>query len=207
MAIQAYVTAACNKDLSDRPSETSGDPPALHKVSAGGGITVQQSCGLIFYEVFTPEYVSQFARDICGITVEKIDDNCSKRFLDMFFARLGERYVGADWNAVTQHCRAYPLGCTNALQIEQQLVESHNAGVRAWYDNESQLAHAQARYQAAERAQLAAQQQELAERRSAERRRAFFEAMSAMGKAMAPPPTVSCTSNSVGSTTYTNCRQ
>jgi hypothetical protein len=186
MAIQAYVTPTCNKQLSDAPSE-SGDPPALHQVSAGGGITVRQSCGLIYHEVFTPEYTSRFARDVCGITDEKIDDNCSKQFMDMFFARLGERYVGADWNAVAQHCRAYPLECTSALEIEQQLVKSHNAGVRAWYDNESQLALAQARYQAAQQAQLAAQQQELAERRSVARRRAFFEAMGAMGKAMAPP--------------------
>lgn len=173
----------------------------------GAGVVVTQGCGLVYYEVFTPDYIATFARDVCLLREnEKVNEECAKRFIDMFFARLGERYDAADWSAVDRHCRAYPIECNDALKTERQLVASHNAGVRAWYMAASQLAIAQARYQAAQAAEAEARQQELEEQRSAERRRVFFQALSNIAGAMAPPPSITCNSNTFGSTTTTTCR-
>lgn len=208
-ALRAYVTETCTRMHSDvgAAGKGGGDPPASHHVNAGGGVTVQQGCGLVYFEVFASEHIQRFSRDVCRLRDdEKLNEDCSRRFIDMFFARLSERYDAADWSAVDRHCRAYPLECNEALKIERQLVASHNAGVRAWYASASQLAIAQARYQAAEVARAEAQQQELSARRSAERRRNFFLGLSAVAGALTPPPSLRCTSNSFGTSTYTNCR-
>jgi hypothetical protein len=173
-ALRAYVTEDCTTSGSTTNATNGwGDAPSSHEVNAGGGVVVRQGCGLVYFEVFTPQYVAAFARDVCSLPPDaKLDEPCSKRFIDMFFARLSERYDAADWSAVDQHCRAYPLDCNDSLKLERQLE---------------------------------ARQQEIEEQRSAERRRAFFQGISAMGAAMAPPPTINCTSNTLGSTTFTNC--
>lgn len=150
--------------------------------------------------------MSRFAREICGLESDTLDEACNERFAEMFIARLSECYASAKWTAVMQRCTAYPFECNSAVAIERQLLASHNAGIEAWYLGAVRYAHA--RQQAwAEQQQVA--QQRIAAERAADRRRFwgnFSNALGAMSQAMAPPPSVRCTSNQVGSTTYTNCR-
>lgn len=197
-ATGAYVVERCNLHAgTDTPTE--GDPPSVHVVDAGGGVEVKQACGLVAYEVYTPVYAARFKHEVCGLAEDApMSDDCSKRFSDMFIARLSERYASANWTAVSQHCTAYPFECNTPLAIERQLLASHNAGIQAWYAGA--VAYVQARQQAYAQQQAEMQAQAVEQHR--EERRRFWanvgNAMSAMGKAMQPPPSVNCTSNTYG---------
>lgn len=203
-ATGAYVAERCKRrKLTETP--TDGDPPRIHRVDAGGA-EVRQACGLVAHEVYTTEFTARFAREICGLESDTLDDACSKRFSEMFIARLSERYASANWAAVSRRCNAYPFECNSPVAIERHLLASHNAGIEAWYIGA--VRYAQARQQAAYAQALVAQQR-LAEERREERRRFWgnvSNALGAMGQAMAPAPSVNCTSNQVGTMTYTNCR-
>jgi len=206
-ATGAYVVEKCRRPhkSSDVPADQPPDPPGVHVVDAGGGVEVRQACGLVANEVYAPGYVSRFAHEVCGLNDDKLDDACNKRFTDMFIARLSERYASASWSAVSQHCTAYPLECNTPIAIERNLLASHNAGIQAWYSGA--VAYAQARQQAYFQQEAAAQAQAVEEHR--EERRRFWanvgNAVSAMGQAMAPPPSINCTSNTFGTMTTTNC--
>lgn len=167
---------------------------------------MRQACGLVAYEVYTPTYLARFAHEICGQSDDNLDAACSKRFTDMFVARLSERYASANWAAVSQHCAAYPLECNTPLAIERQLLASHNAGIQSWYAGA--VAYAQARQEAQYEQEREAQARQA--ERSREDRRQFWmnfgNAMGAAGQAMQPTPSVSCTSNTYGTTTTTRCQ-
>lgn len=206
-ATQTYVAESCEDR--DTPGDEPADPPSKHRVDVGS-VKVEQPCGLVFNEVFAKDYIANFTRAICGSTDGKLTEECSKRFVDMFMARLSERYTGADWAAVNQKCTAYPLECNDGRSLERLLIASHNGGVQAWYFRSIEIARTNAyRAQEAARAadQLVVQQQQ---ERDAERRRAVFQVMGAalqgLVQARAPAPTIQCTSNTVGTSTYTNCR-
>ncbi len=201
-------------DASDASSDPKpiklGDPPSTHVIDAGGGVMVKQHCGLVFNEIASPELFADFVRGVCHSFDGTVTTECSAKFMDMFIARLGERYIAADWSAISLKCRAYPLGCQQPIAVERIVLESHNAGVRAWYTKSTQEVYANIARQNAEAAQIAAEQARATEQRSAEKRRAVLQAIGAglqgMGQAMAPPPTVHCTSMTIGNTTNTNCR-
>ena len=163
----------------------SADPPSTHEVALGSAQVLQQ-CGLIYNEVYVPAFQARFAREICGSADGTADDACAKRFVDMFFARLSDRYPLTDWNEVNRKCTAYPLDCRDGLGIERIVLASHNAGVRAKLER----ARADAR-----------QAEEEEEARASERRRqavrTFLQSLN--------PPTVRCTSNTYGNTTQTTC--
>ena len=155
--------------------------------------------------MFSGAYLANFAHAVCGLTEEKLTEACSKRFIEMFVARLSERYTGADWTRVNQRCKAYPLECNDGRALERLLLASHNFGVRTWYYQAVEFARTNAyRAQAAaQAADLQAQERRAEERR--ERARAIGAALQGIGQALSPP-SVNCTSNTFGSTTYTNCR-
>jgi hypothetical protein len=211
-ATGAYVVERCNRHSgADAPTE--GDPPSIHVVDAGGGIEVRQACGLITYELYTPAYALRFKHEVCGIADDgPMSDECSKRFSDMFIARLSERYASANWTAVSQHCTAYPLECNTPLGIERNLLASHNAGIQAWYAGA--VAYVQARQQVYAQQEAQAQAQAVEEHREERRRfwRGVGNALSAMGQAAAQQPQqvnvhvqANCTSNTYAGTTSTNC--
>jgi hypothetical protein len=201
-AARAFVAESCR--VGDVPEKPMGDPPSLHTVDVGSS-RVEQSCGLVFNEVFDGAYIANFAKVVCGLANEKLTNECSKRFLEMYVARLAERYTGADWAAVNQKCTAYPIECRDGRALERLLLASHNAGVQGWYYQAAEAARANAyRAQAAaQAADLQAQEQRAEQRR--ERARAIGAALQTMGQALSPP-TIQCTSNTVGTSTYTNCR-
>jgi hypothetical protein len=201
-AAQAFVAESCRDG--DVPRGSPSEPPSKHTVDVGS-TKVDQPCGLVFNEVFDSAYTANFARVVCGLNEEKLTDACSKRFIEMYMARLSERYPGADWASVNQKCTAYPLECRDGRALERLLLASHNVGIQAWYYQAVEFARANAY-----RAQAAAQAAELQiqERRAEERRekaRAMGAALQGLGDALSPP-TIRCTSNTVGSSTYTNCR-
>jgi hypothetical protein len=206
-AARAFVAETCR--TSDAPEKPIGEPPSVHTVDVGSA-KVEQSCGLVFNEVFDRAYIANFAKVVCGLPGEKLSDDCSKRFVEMYMARLAERYTGADWAAVNRKCTAYPLECHDSFALERLLLASHNLSIQAWYYQAVEFARANA-YRANQEAlaanQLLVQQQR---ERDADERRRVFEVMAAglhgLVRARATPPTINCTSNTVGSSTYTNCR-
>jgi hypothetical protein len=201
-ATGAYVGERCNRQSgSDALSE--GDPPGVRVVDAGGGLEVRQACGLVAYEIYTPTYVQRFKHEVCGLADDAaMSDECTKRFTDMFIARLSERYASANWTAVSQHCTAYPLDCNTPVAIERNLLAAHNAGVQAWYAGA--VAYVQARQQAYYQQEAAAQAQAVEEHR--EERRRFWGNVGRAMAAMVPPPSISCTSNTFGTMTTTRCQ-
>jgi hypothetical protein len=101
--------------------------------------------------------------------------HCNSRFWTMAWARIVERYTWADFNAVQIHCQGYPDDCTTLRNIELRIKDSD------------------ATRRAAAQAQI-----------DAEQRRAVAQALADYGKSL-QSRNVSCTSNTIGSSTYTHC--
>lgn len=198
--MRTYVAESCDVGSDSAAPGTLNSPPSKHVVRVGV-TAVDQACGLVVYEIFTPEHMAAFARDICGAADGTISDECSKRFIDMFMARLAERYTAVDWSAVNQKCRAYPLECKDSVAVERLLLAAHNVGVQAWYQEALQAARMNA-YRAAQETQLAYQRTEqMREAEHRERRQRIGAALEAMGKALEPKPVIRCTSTTSGQAT------
>lgn len=199
---RAFIAEDCANNGA-RPS--AGDPPATHRVDVGSD-KVDQHCGLVFNEVFSDRYVAAFTREVCGATDGVATEACSERLVKTYVARLSERYAGADWVAVNNKCTAYPIECRDGRALERILLASHNASVLAWHDQAVYSARLGA-YRAQADAQ-AADNQATARGEAEDRARAqgIGAAMQTLGKSLAPPPTINCTSNAVGASTVTTCR-
>lgn len=183
-AVSHMVAATCQaeKGPPGRPSF-----PAMQRVHAGAAI-VQQPCGLVVAELSTDASLNRFVTAVCpGVA----PDECSKRFVQMFLARLGERYPYANWQVITQHCEAYPVDCRQWLTLESWVLESHNATLIRWAQDSYRVRNAQA-----------AAQLEAIHREESQRASAFLAAV-ANGLS---PPQVRCTSTMMGAVVDTTCR-
>ena len=139
-------------------------------------------------ELTSEEYVLKFREVVCGgdpKTFEKWPktkhEGCVRKYRDTFLAKLAEKYPATAWQEVSNWCTANPIDCVNWEKIEDAV--SNNEDI--------QIGRAKSR-------------------REAERRQKNAQAVAAIlkgiGDGMAGRRDVSCTSNQVGSTTYTNCR-
>ena len=117
-AIAAMVDPACTPG--QRPS-----PPAIH-VARWNNVSVNQGCGLVSDEVLTQASHAEFVDKVCA---GQDGDDCSKRFIAMFVARLGERYTLADWQFVSNKCTAHPIECQTWRNVELWALDSHNTAV------------------------------------------------------------------------------
>ena len=218
-ANEAFVDESCHPHtasvvqgapgLTPQTADQLGDPPSMHEIDAGAGVMVKQPCGLVINEIASPNLFADFVREICGSVAGSVSEDCSKRFIDMFFARLGERYVATDWAAVDLRCRAHPFDCRRPVDIERIILDSHNAGVRAWYMRTAEAARANVALQNVQAAQQAMAQAAAEHERQAERRRSVLRVIAAglhgFDQAATPPPAINCTSNTLGNTTSTTC--
>ena len=76
---------------------------------------VRQRCGLILNEIATADYWARFVESLCA---GQADDQCRRKFNEMFAARMSERYTMANSAALETHCRAYPIECTDMRTVE-----------------------------------------------------------------------------------------
>jgi hypothetical protein len=183
-ALRKLITASCSED------KASQDSPSMRRVRYGDTVLVQ-ACGMITVEVLAEVKVQQFTGEVCG---GQDGPECGAKLWDMFIARLGERYVFADWKKVTTKCRAHPIECKTWSSIELWAMDSHNDGVKQWASEE--FDETNKRYAA---------EFERAYAEESERRQRIGDAFAAMGKAIAPPPRINCTANTYGTTTTMNC--
>lgn len=149
----------------------------------------EQPCGLVVNEVRSPAYKAEFFEKVCG----RMDDaSCADKYERTFIARLAERYVAADLNAVSTRCTAHPIDCANMAALELWVLESHNNARRAQYDQ--MLSEATSIYQ---------QDQSTY---AANARAANAAAWQAVADSFKPPPQINCTSTTYGTTTNTRCQ-
>jgi hypothetical protein len=174
-AVAAMVDLRCNgKDA----------PPGTHVKH-----NVKQRCGLIFNEIANVEYWKSFTGSLCA---GQADEACGRRFMEMFAARMSERYPEADGNALRTHCRAYPIECMDMRTVERWALSSHNVAIEARYKQRLQ------ELQVGERIR--------AEAEAAESRQAVANALAAFAEAFQPPPSITCTTTAFGSMSTTSCR-
>jgi hypothetical protein len=188
MALAKLISPDCTE------SPPTPEPPGTRPFKVGER-TGMQPCGLVAAEILAPNELTRFVDGMCA---GREDATCDQRLLETFMARLRERYVFADWTAVDNKCTAHPLDCRQWLQVELWAIDSHNEGVVDW--NKRTLQQTNDRY-AAEFERAYAEEAEHRQRIGA----ALGAFSSAMSSAMAPTPTVHCTSNTVGITTTTSC--
>ena len=105
-------------------------PPSVHLVEPSSSIydhpPLEEPCGLVANEVATAAYTTRFADALCGGVV---DQACTQKFSEMFFARLTERYKRADFGMLSLRCKAHPIECANIREFEIWTLTSHNEGV------------------------------------------------------------------------------
>lgn len=87
-------------------------------------------------EVNTKENIDTFIKEICNNVK---NDECTKKFNDMFFARLEKFYPLVNWAILNTDCKAYPMDCKDHFSIEIMVIKSHNRTV----ENEKQRSIAQ----------------------------------------------------------------
>lgn len=183
LAVSKLVMPECN-NAKRAPGDYS--PPSTHQVQSGT-MTVSQPCGLISVEMMSDLELTKLVATLCtGISQAA----CGNRVQETFFARLRERYGFTDWAAVSNRCTAYPIDC-KWMNIELWAIESHNAAVVQWAQQSYRQTNE--RYQEEFDKAYAAEEEQ--------RRRA----LSAFATAITPPPSVQCTSSTIGTTTTTNC--
>lgn len=186
-ADQHFVTYQCN-------GAESG--PSMHD---------GMQCGLILNEITAPEYMATFTSQVCG-GVD--DDACKTRHHDMFVARVEERYPYADYDAVARHCKAWPLKCQSARDLELNVLISHNRGVS--YAANQRLAELQAQEQqayeqAAEQRRVSEEAERAAEAERAEQRRQMWKAVGQAISDSQPERTNCTTTPTYGGGSRTNC--
>lgn len=183
-AVTQIVVAECPMSAGAPGQAT---PPGFHMVHEGGE-EVRQGCGSLVAEITGDAAVRSFVSTVCGGIDSK---ECTDRFTQMVLARLQERYRFANWQSVSNKCAAYPVDCAHWAEVEMWVRESHNSAVVEW-----------AKTSYAERDREASAQIDGIRREEDTRTRAAFAAFS---QALTPPPTVHCTSQTMGSTTQTEC--
>lgn len=164
-----------------------GDCPGREGVGTyvQGGFTY--SCGFVIKDIVAEPAYSEFVAGICN---GNDDEECRKRRVDMYFARLSERYYAADFGACLNRCDAYPLECKTLVDKERKYIESHNDALMTRWKMQMKLEREESRLRAAE-AELRRQQQ-------------VSDALVNFSRGF-QRPTVHCTSQAIGGTVYTNC--
>lgn len=81
-------------------------------------------------EIFNDEYMNQLVPKVCGYKrghgTEKQQAECKNKVLDVFYARLHERYPYADPNVAENHCAADPVSCSSPKQYEDWMRKAQN---------------------------------------------------------------------------------
>jgi hypothetical protein len=181
--IQQHEYSAMLQNMVDSHCSGREAPPGFHRKHE-----VRQRCGLVVNEIGTAEYWTRFASSVCA---NEPDEACAKKFVDMFAARLDERYPAADGEAVSAHCHAYPIECQEMRTVEIWILMSHNKAVDARYKK---------------RIQDAKNGEELrGEAEAAETRKAVANVLFAIVEASRPPPSITCTTTAFGSMATTTC--
>lgn len=83
------------------------------------------NCGLLYDSLVSD---GQLQKQICPELKLK-GSACVKKAGEAFTARLGEKYIGADFEKIDQTCKAYPLKCKDLRSTELVILELHNVGV------------------------------------------------------------------------------
>lgn len=149
-------------------------------------------------ELRQKDYQERFIKSVCEKSQKNFDSIpvraravCMAEYNKTFLAKLAETYPSANWQDVSLWCQANPIDCKEWEKVEVAVRDSHSAVTSA-----------------AARATNAKYAEEQDQNRL-EKRRKIFKAIGAglqgMGSAMQRNNSVSCTSNRVGQTTYTNC--
>ncbi len=165
-----------------------GTMPSRQYVPVGSGLGVVQECGLIAAEIATPDFLDNFVKTACDGTDSA---QCGTTYVEMFYARLKERYALTNWEQVFTHCKAYPAECKEFRNFETWSIDSHNAAVENWA-RQAARARAEADYRA-----------------EAERQRAMWAALAAGANAFvaaAQGSTVRCTAWTTASLSTIDCK-
>ncbi|HEY1812980.1 MAG TPA: hypothetical protein VGG74_11585 [Kofleriaceae bacterium] len=177
-------------------ASTTMEPPGMTIHRFPNGQEARVGCGLVLAKLLAPAEMQRFVAEIChGVD----DDVCSGNFVQMFLAQLRERYTFADWSAVEERCTAHPIDCKQWVNIELWAIDSHDDGVVK--HAKAQMNGVNDRYFASE-----AQQQAEHDRHMAAIGAVLQGAAQGMAEASQQPQTVNCTSNTIGTSTYTSCR-
>jgi hypothetical protein len=177
-------------------------PPSQHSVRVTDHF-VMAPCGTIATEVLTEDAIKQFIDAICGGTD---GPDCATKLREMFLARLRERYGMTDWSEVSNKCTAYPMKCQTWINIELWALASHNDAVGKWGEQQYAQANERHRRRLQETSDRYQTELDQAYAEELEHRRRVGAALQVFANAMAQPPTVHCTSNTIGTMTTTNCQ-
>lgn len=140
--------------------------------------------------------VERFAKEICGVgqAHRKSEKACIAEYRKAFVYRLIENYPSANVAQINIWCSAHPIECRNDTNLEQQYKErEQSANVAAEERQEHQEQAAAALAQAIE------------DQNGYDRRRAIAAGLEEMGNSFKQNRPVNCTSQQIGSRTYTNC--
>lgn len=131
----------------------------------------RKRCGLVHDRVFRPKAMRRFVKKVCKEDAEALgaaSRACQEQHLNMFLARIAERYVEVSAERLEQHCDAHPLSCEDLREVELWMLREHNEAVIANYYGElrdARLRHEDRAVVASERdAALAQTRQKGAER-------------------------------------------
>jgi hypothetical protein len=144
IATSYEIAEECNKNAEE---STLDGRTSRHIVETAYGEAVQ-SCGLISTELGSERFVEDFVRTTCG---GQDSETCSTTYLEMFYARLRERYSFADWDWMVNHCKGYPSECSVLRTVELWALDLHNRAVDRWASVEMERANARAYALEAER--------------------------------------------------------
>jgi hypothetical protein len=174
-------------------------------------------CGLISDEILAPAFIDEFVRDVCHESAP-VSAGCASQFGELASARFKERYTRADVEAIQLSCTTYPKDCATLQLIEFKWLKSHDERVNAFAMERRDviLAAQKTRGDAVvERYRMAASERRRAELVEAQGRReraaaalgAIGAGLQAYGSALQrQPQPVNCSSQTIGVTTFTNCR-
>ena len=168
-----------------------GIMPSRQYLPVGSGPGVIQGCGLIAAEITTSEFLDDFVKTACD---GADSPECGTTYVEMFYARLKERYALTNWEQVLTHCKAYPAECKAFRNFETWSIESHNAAVDSW---------------ARQAAKARAEADDRAYRAEAERRQALWAALAAGADAFlaaSQGTTIRCTAWTTAALSTVDCK-
>jgi hypothetical protein len=147
-------------------------------------------------EVYSDAYVNEFLVKVCEFNPKKSDkktkarisDKCSVKLVETFFARLAIEYPEANWTEIDRTCKAFPIECKEAATMEEWVFDSHNE------TRNNRIAEARAIAQAKSRAA------------TAEAIGGVFKSMGTALQNSSQNRRVSCTSDRIGNSIYTDCQ-
>ncbi len=127
----AVLTSGCFQFHYQRSAVYAKNNAALNSLNEKCSALTFNSSDLIYDEINTPENKESFVKNVC---FSQIDDECRQKFSKMHFARMQEKYIGADWDACKLYADGHPEVYSNSRTIELVVLHSHNLAVKQLCD-------------------------------------------------------------------------